>query len=70
MQLSLDLIATRGGECYGEIFVSGRSRLRFFVYTDFWFGIAGIFRYIVILSKEKIEVSPAKSNPNSNEHIE
>ena len=70
MQLGPGLIATRGGECYGEFFAFSRCRLRNPLLTDYWFGFAGIFRYIVKLSKEKIEVSPAKSNPNSNEHIE
>ena len=30
-------------------------------------GFAGIFRYVVKISKKKIEVSPAKSNPNLND---
>jgi hypothetical protein len=70
MQLGSGLIATRGGGCDGEFSASSRCWLRSSLFTDYWFGFAGIFRYIVKLSKEKIEVSPAKSNPNSNEHIE
>lgn len=33
-------------------------------------GFAGIFRYVVKLSKEKVEVSPAKSDPNNNDNMD
>lgn len=68
MQLGTSLIATRRWEMESFLLLVGIGFV--ILCIGLLVGFTGIFKYIVKLSKEKIEVSPAKSNPNSNEHIE